>query len=230
MNDLWDRDLDSKVERTKNRPLASGAVTPVQAIGWLAAQLSAGLGILLQLNPYAQLVGASSLALVVTYPLTKRITGWPQAFLGLTFNWGALFGWAAVNGNIDWGIALPLYLSGVCWTLVYDTIYAHQDKVDDVAVGIKSTALTFGEASKKYFAGFAAANTGLLALAGYMAGCGDAYYAGVAAGAAHLAWQVGTVDLNSREDCQAKFVSNKWYGALIFSGIMADRVIGPLLL
>ena len=145
VNDLWDRDLDGKVERTKTRPLPSGAVSPLQAVGWLGAQLGLGLGVLLQLNEYSQALGASSLALVVTYPLMKRVTGWTQAFLGLTFNWGALLGWAAVRGACDWTVVLPLYFGGVAWTLVYDTIYAHQDKKDDVLAGIKSTALTFGK-------------------------------------------------------------------------------------
>lgn len=195
-----------------------------------------------------------------------------QAFLGLTFNWGALFGWAAVHGACDWGAVLPLYAAGVCWTLVYDTIYAHQvgcgtgvrlwlcggcmpplaepahvaparpdltttrrnpgtntctqDKADDVKAGIRSTALTFGPRTKAYCAGFGAASTALLAAAGAATGAGPAYYAGVAACAAHLGWQVGTVDLDSPADCHAKFVSNAWFGALLFSGILADRLLG----
>ncbi|KAI7844803.1 hypothetical protein COHA_001683 [Chlorella ohadii] len=228
INDLWDRNLDKQVERTRSRPLAAGTVTPAQAVAFLAAQLSAGLAILLQLNPYSQVVGASSLALVAAYPAMKRITGWPQAFLGLTFNWGALFGWAAARGACDWAVVLPLYASGVCWTLVYDTIYAHQDKHDDVKAGIRSTALTFGARTKTYCAGFGAASVALLAATGQAAGCGPAYYAGVAACAAHLAWQIGTVDLDNAADCNAKFVSNTWYGALLFAGILADRLLGAL--
>ncbi|EFN55161.1 hypothetical protein CHLNCDRAFT_9858, partial [Chlorella variabilis] len=224
INDLWDRELDRRVERTRGRPLAAGAVTPAQAVAFLAAQLSAGLAILVQLNPYSQLLGASSLALVAAYPLMKRVTGWPQAFLGLTFNWGALLGWAAVHGSCQWGVVLPLYASGVCWTLVYDTIYAHQDKSDDVKAGIRSTALTFGPRTKHYCAAFGAGAIALLALTGQAAGCGPAFYAGVTAAAGHLAWQVTTVDLDSGPDCQAKFVSNAGYGALVFAGILADRL------
>jgi 4-hydroxybenzoate polyprenyltransferase len=223
VNDLWDRDLDGKVERTKTRPLPSGAVSPLQAVGWLGAQLGLGLGVLLQLNEYSQALGASSLALVVTYPLMKRLTGWPQAFLGLTFNWGALLGWAAVRGACDWTVVLPLYFGGVAWTLVYDTIYAHQDKKDDVLAGIKSTALTFGKHNREYLAAFVVANAAFNFAAGISAGCGVPYYAGVAAAVAHLGWQAATVNFDDAEDCGNKFRSNFWYGALLFAGIAADK-------
>jgi 4-hydroxybenzoate polyprenyltransferase len=226
VNDLWDQELDRKVGRTRNRPLASRQVTTLQATGWLAAQLSAGLGVLLQLNPYSQILGASSLALVASYPLMKRITGWPQAFLGLTINWGALMGWAAARGACDWTVVLPLYISGVCWTLVYDTIYAHQDKVDDMTVGIRSTALTFGARNKQYLTGFSATSIACLAVAGHMGGCGAPFYAAVTAAAAHLSWQVATVDLDDPEDCALKFASNTWYGALVSGGIVVDRLLG----
>ncbi|KAK3039499.1 hypothetical protein RJ639_028081, partial [Escallonia herrerae] len=135
INDLLDQDIDKQVERTKLRPVASGALTPFKGICFLGFQLLLGLGILLQLNNYSRILGASSLLLVFSYPLMKRLTFWPQAYLGLTFNWGALLGWAAVKGNLDPAVVLPLYLSGVFWTLVYDTIYAHQDKEDDLKVG-----------------------------------------------------------------------------------------------
>lgn len=225
INDMWDRDLDRKVERTKLRPLASGAVTQIQALGWLGLQLTAGLGILLQLNHYSQVLGASSLGLVATYPLMKRITGWPQAFLGLTFNWGALLGWAAVQGSCDWNAVLPLYASGVAWTMVYDTIYAHQDKVDDVKVGIQSTALTFGDATKKYLVGFAGINIASMALAGSALNCNIPFYMGLTAGALQLGWQIKTVDLDDPQDCASKFKSNWWYGLFIFSGIVADKLL-----
>ncbi|KAF8020172.1 hypothetical protein BT93_G0774 [Corymbia citriodora subsp. variegata] len=127
INDLLDRDIDVMVERTKSRPIASGLLTPFQGLCFLGFQLLLGLGILLQLNNYSRILGASSLLLVFSYPLMKRFTFWPQAYLGLTFNWGALLGWSAVKGSLDPHIVLPLYFSGVFWTLVYDTIYAHQD-------------------------------------------------------------------------------------------------------
>ncbi|XP_004492586.1 4-hydroxybenzoate polyprenyltransferase, mitochondrial [Cicer arietinum] len=225
INDLIDRDIDTKVERTKLRPVASGLLTPFQGLSFLGFQLLLGLGILLQLNNYSRVLGASSLLLVFSYPLMKRFTFWPQAFLGLTFNWGALLGWAAVKGNLDPSIVLPLYASGVCWTLVYDTIYAHQDKEDDLKVGVKSTALHFGDSTKEWLTGFGIASVGSLALSGFNAELGWPYYAFLVAASGHLGWQIWTVDLSSRSDCNRKFVSNKWFGAIIFGGILAGRLV-----
>ncbi|ETE58024.1 4-hydroxybenzoate polyprenyltransferase, mitochondrial, partial [Ophiophagus hannah] len=126
INDMWDVDYDKKVVRTANRPLAAGELTHFQALVFLGTQLSLALGVLLCLNYYSIILGASSLFLVVTYPLMKRITYWPQLYLGLVFNWGALLGWSAVHGSCNWSVCLPLYFSSICWTLLYDTIYAHQ--------------------------------------------------------------------------------------------------------
>ncbi|KAK7695527.1 Para-hydroxybenzoate--polyprenyltransferase, mitochondrial precursor (PHB:polyprenyltransferase) [Cerrena zonata] len=145
INDMWDKNLDKAVARTKDRPLARGDITPTQAFGFLGVQLTGGLAVLTQLNWYSILLGASSLSVVTIYPFMKRITYWPQAVLGLAFNWGALLGWSAVAGAVNWSVCLPLYAGGICWTLVYDSIYAHQDKTDDVTVGIRSTALLFGQ-------------------------------------------------------------------------------------
>ncbi|KAG0238028.1 Para-hydroxybenzoate--polyprenyltransferase, mitochondrial precursor (PHB:polyprenyltransferase) [Actinomortierella wolfii] len=229
INDLWDRDFDKKVERTKERPLASGAVTPKQAIAFLGLQLSAGLAVLTQLNVYSILLGASSLSLVVTYPAMKRITYWPQVVLGLAFNWGALLGSSAMLEACNWPVALPLYASGVCWTLVYDTIYAHQDKKDDIKIGVKSTALRFGEKTPTYLAAFSTGMISLLALSGYMNDQGPLFYAlSVGGAAAHLAWQLRTVDYNNPANCWSKFAANKWTGALIFSGIFGDYALQML--
>lgn len=223
INDLWDRDIDDKVERTKIRPITSGAISPKQAIAFLGLQLTAGLGILTQLNLYSILLGAGSLSLVVTYPLMKRVTYWPQVVLGLAFNWGALLGWSAMTGTLDVTVAGPLYLGGVCWTLVYDTIYAHQDKKDDVKVGVKSTALRFGEKTPEWLAGFSSAFVGMTALAGYMNDQGLPFYAiSVVGTAAHLAWQLKTVNYNDPASCWSKFKSNTWTGAILWSGIIAD--------
>ncbi|MCL7035617.1 hypothetical protein MKW94_029014 [Papaver nudicaule] len=224
VNDLLDRDIDTKVERTRLRPVASGRLTPFQGIGFLGFQLLLGLGILVQLNNYSIVLGASSLLLVFTYPLMKRLTFWPQAYLGLTFNWGALLGWTAVKGSLDPAIVLPLYMSGVCWTLVYDTIYAHQDKEDDLKVGVKSTALRFGALTKKWVTGFGIASISSLGLSGYNADLGWPFYASLMAASGQLAWQIWTVDLSSRADCNRKFVSNKWFGATVFSGILFGRL------
>lgn len=126
INDMWDKDIDAKVERTKNRPLVSGQISQLDALIFLSGQLSVGLMILTQLNWPSIVLGASSLGLVVIYPLMKRITYWPQLMLGMTFNWGALLGWCATQGTVNWAVCLPLYAAGVSWTIVYDTIYAHQ--------------------------------------------------------------------------------------------------------
>jgi 4-hydroxybenzoate polyprenyltransferase len=147
INDLWDRDLDRKVERTRSRPIASGAVSVRQALIFLAILLSLGLLILLQLSWLPIGLGVLSLLLVVVYPLMKRVTWWPQAFLGLTFNFGVLIGWAEVQETLSFPM-LVLYVGGIFWTLAYDTVYAHQDKEDDMLAGIKSTALLFGRYSK----------------------------------------------------------------------------------
>ncbi|KAJ4958833.1 hypothetical protein NE237_025944 [Protea cynaroides] len=224
VNDLLDTDIDKKVERTKLRPVASSVLTPFQGLSFLGVQLLLGLGILLQLNNYSIVLGASSLLLVFSYPLMKRFTFWPQAFLGLTFNWGALLGWAAVKGSLDPAIVLPLYISGVFWTIVYDTIYAHQDKEDDLKVGVKSTALRFGDLTKNWVTGFAIACISSLTLCGFNADIGWPYYASLMAASGHLAWQIWTVDLSSRADCNRMFVSNKWFGAIIFSGILVGKL------
>lgn len=144
VNDLWDRKLDAQVARTASRPLAAGTVKIWQAFMLLFVLLFLGLLILVQLSPLAIWIGVFSVILVVTYPLMKRITWWPQAFLGLTFNIGTLMGWAAVTGGMYWS-ALLLYAAGFFWTIGYDTIYACQDKEDDELVGIRSTARLFGD-------------------------------------------------------------------------------------
>ncbi|MBL4590254.1 MAG: 4-hydroxybenzoate octaprenyltransferase, partial [Alphaproteobacteria bacterium] len=153
INDLWDRNLDKQVERTQSRPLASGAVSVKQTLVFLAILLGIGLLILLQMNSLTIILGVISLGFVITYPLMKRITWWPQAFLGLTFNFGALMGWSAVTGVIELPAVL-LYIGGFFWTLGYDTIYAHQDTEDDALIGIKSTARLFGKHSQKWIVGF----------------------------------------------------------------------------
>lgn len=225
INDMWDKDFDKQVERTNKRPLASGAITYPQAWGFLAAQLSAGLGILLQLNWYSVAMGASSLALVAAYPLMKRVTYWPQAFLGLTFNYGAILGWAAVHGSCDWQVVLPLYAGGIAWTIVYDTLYAHQDKKDDQQIGVRSTALLFGDNTTPILNAFSAATIAGLGAAGYAAGLDWPFYAGLLGGAGHLAWQVNTAKLDDPQNLQQRFGSNKWFGALMFASIVAGKAI-----
>jgi 4-hydroxybenzoate polyprenyltransferase len=221
-NDIVDRNFDAKVARTALRPIPSGQVSVRQAVLFLIAQLLAGLVILLAFNRFTILLGVLSLVLVFAYPLMKRVTYWPQAFLGLTFNWGALMGWAAVTGALGWP-ALALYAGGIAWTLHYDTIYAHQDKEDDALVGVKSTALKFGAQTRPWLAGFSAAAVLLFALA--MAGLGWPAWIAVALVAIHLAWQVAAVDLDDPADCLAKFRANRGIGWILLAGIAAGQLL-----
>jgi 4-hydroxybenzoate polyprenyltransferase len=232
INDLWDQDIDAKVERTASRPLASGDLTTNQAIGFLALQLTAGLSVLVSLphTYYCFVWGAASLPLVVIYPLMKRYTNWPQLVLGLTFNWGAWMGWAATYGSMDYTVIAPLYLSGVTWTLVYDTIYANQDKEDDAALGLKSTALTFGkdvEKHKQMLHLFAAMTYGQWLLAGYntMDMAMLPYAAGVTTAYGHLVWQIRTADLDNPHNLAERFRSNAAVGAIVFASIVAGKVL-----
>ncbi|XP_034450659.1 4-hydroxybenzoate polyprenyltransferase, mitochondrial [Hippoglossus hippoglossus] len=224
INDMWDKDFDTKVSRTATRPIASGAISRMQALVFLGGQLSLALGVLLCLNNYSIALGAASLSLVVSYPLMKRITYWPQFVLGLTFNWGALLGWSAVQGSCDWSVCLPLYFSGVMWTLIYDTIYAHQDKEDDIKVGVKSTALRFQEQTKPWLSGFTVAMMSGLVVAGVNAEQTLPYYAVLSAVAVHLTHQIYTLHINKPEDCWKKFVSNRNLGLLLFLGIVAGNL------
>mmetsp|Transcript_5672 Transcript_5672/g.12007 ORF Transcript_5672/g.12007 Transcript_5672/m.12007 type:complete len:535 (-) Transcript_5672:1410-3014(-) len=235
INDMWDAKYDKQVTRTKSRPLASGALSYNQAWMFLAAQLSAGLAVLLSLEPHLQdcfVWGAASLPLVGMYPLMKRYTNYPQLVLGLTFNWGAIMGWVAVHGNnVDWSVVGPLYASGVCWTLIYDTLYAHQDKADDAKLGLKSTALTFGEeGTKPVLTALTGAAWGCWMMAGYNVGFGDVldaplYYGGVSAAAAHLLWQVHTADLNNVENLAHRFRSNNVVGWMVFASCVGGNLM-----
>ncbi|CAD6565249.1 MAG: Para-hydroxybenzoate--polyprenyltransferase, mitochondrial precursor (PHB:polyprenyltransferase) [Cyphobasidiales sp. Tagirdzhanova-0007] len=225
INDLWDRDIDDKVDRTRLRPLAAKTVTPLQAVSFLGLQLSVGLAILTQLNVYSILLGASSLAIVVVYPLMKRITYWPQFVLGLAFNWGALLGSSAILGTTNWEVALPLYAGSICWTIVYDTIYAHQDKTDDIDANVRSTALLFGSATKPILSAFSLSFLSLLTCAGHLNSQGLPFYlVSVGGAAAHLAWQLRGLKQNDRADCWMRFASNRDLGAIVWSGLMLDYV------
>jgi len=224
INDMWDRDIDAKVERTKDRPLVNGDVSMKQAVVFLGGQLGIGFSILLQLNWYSVILGVSSLALVVTYPLMKRFTYWPQLVLGFTFNWGALLGYSAIQGHIEPYICLPLYFAGVCWTIIYDTIYAHQDRLDDLSIGIKSTAIKFNEDTKLWLSGFSVAMISSLLLSGALSSQTWPYYTSVGLVASHLANQLYTLNINSPSDCSKKFFSNTWIGFILFSGIVLGNL------
>ena len=225
INDIGDRKVDAKVERTKNRPIASGRITVPNAVAFLGAQLGLGSVVLYQLDFNTQILGLMSLPLVATYPLMKRVTNLPQLFLGFTFNWGALMGWTAITGGVLEAPALALYGSGVCWTMVYDTIYAHQDIEDDKKIGIKSSARLFEKNTKAVLSTCGVgAISGLLA-SGYLAGVHWTFYPLlVSTAGTHLFWQIYTVDLKNRKDCGDKFRSNQTYGGLVLSSILAAKV------
>lgn len=223
VNDLWDRDLDRRVERTRGRPLASGAVTPLRALVFLAALGVVGLAILLQLNGAAIALGILSLVPVVLYPLAKRVTDFPQAVLGVTFGWGALLGSAAATGGLGWEAA-SLYATAIAWILGYDTIYAHQDREDDALVGIRSTALRFGERTRPFLAACYAATVALLALTGWIAGLNAWFYAALALPAALLARQVASLDIRDPAHCLALFKANREVGLAAALAFLIGRM------
>ena len=219
-NDIMDRDFDAKVARTTQRPIANGDLTVRQALLFMALLMLIGLAVLIPMGQAAAMVAIASLVLVVIYPLMKRVTYWPQFFLGLAFNWGILVAWAAVTGGLGLPAAL-LYAAGIAWTLGYDTIYAHQDKEDDALIGVKSTALKFGANTKPWLWGFYAVTLVLTAAAGATAGLAWPFYVLLALGAVQLAWQVIDLDLDDPADCLAKFHSNRYFGFILLAGFVA---------
>lgn len=217
VNDMADRDYDRHVERTRTRPLASGELSMRQAGGLLLVLLMIALAIACALGIKVVLWSALSLVFVAAYPFMKRITWWPQAFLGLTFNWGALMGWVAVKGDVEWPAAL-LYMGGIFWTLGYDTIYAHQDKDDDIRIGVKSTALYLGQRSRIWIAVFYLTAFLFWVFTGVTAGAGQAYYAGLALVLLHFIWQVYRLDIKNSAVCMKLFRSNAVLGLIFFLG------------
>ena len=222
-NDIVDRDFDARVERTKLRPIPSGAVGVKAAWVFLALQCLVGLAVLLMLSPLAIVLGVSSLAIVAIYPFMKRVTYWPQFVLGLAFNWGALMGYAAARNELTLAPVL-LYLGGIAWTLGYDTIYAHQDKDDDALIGVKSTALKFGAATHRWMWGFYGLMTAALVATGIAGALGPIYYIGIALAAAHLARQIVKLDVDDASLCLALFRSNRDFGLIFFAAIAVDRI------
>lgn len=221
-NDIVDRDLDRKVERTQSRPLASGAVSLKAAWIWLIILCLVGLVVLLQLNRVAQIAALGSLALVAAYPYMKRITWWPQVWLGLVFSWGALVGWLVIDPQFN-SAMIALYLGSVFWVIGYDTIYALQDLEDDAMVGIRSSALRLGENIK-----FGVLVFYLLAVVGWTSAIwlvrpDPIALIALAPVVLHLFWQVGTLNEGNGQDALAKFRSNRFAGLLIF---LACLVVG----
>jgi 4-hydroxybenzoate polyprenyltransferase len=223
-NDITDRDLDARVERTRSRPIPAGQVSVTRALIFLIAQALIGLAVLVQFNRFAIATGIASLIIVAIYPFMKRITWWPQVVLGLAFSWGALMGFAVILGRIDL-TALALYAGSIAWVIGYDTIYAHQDAEDDALIGIKSTARLFGARTHEALAVFYSFAVILIGVGLALAGAHWFAWIGLCAFAAHLAWQIRRLDIGNPALCLRVFKSNRDAGLLLFAGLLVDAAM-----
>lgn len=221
-NDIVDRKLDAVVERTAGRPLAQGHLTLAEAYVFLVVLLLLGFLVLLQLQPFAVVVGLCSLALAIFYPYAKRLIHCPQLILGLAFNWGVLVAWSAVKGQLDFHI-VPLYVAGVVWTIGYDTIYAHQDKKGDTLAQVKSSALFFGEKTRMWLWGLYGLTVALLAVNGLINALSVFYYFFVMLVAGHFAWQIMAVRFESPHSCLRVFRSNTLVGGVVLAGLIVGK-------
>jgi 4-hydroxybenzoate polyprenyltransferase len=223
-NDITDRDLDAKVERTRSRPLPAGQINVAQAFAFLVLLALIGLAVLLQFNRFAILTGIASLVIVAIYPFMKRVTWWPQVVLGLAFSWGALMGFAVTLERIDL-TALTLYAGSIAWVIGYDTIYAHQDAEDDALIGVKSTARLFGARTHRALAVFYSLAVILIGAALALAGARWPAWIGLVAFAAHLVWQIRRLDIADGALCLRIFKSNRDAGLLLFAGLLVDAAM-----
>ena len=226
-NDLVDREIDAQVARTRSRPLPSGQVSPRGAFIFMLALCLIGLLVLLSFNGTTIWLGLGVIPIVALYPFVKRFSHWPQAVLGLAFNWGALLGWPAALGRLDWP-AVVLYAGAVAWTVGYDTIYAHQDREDDDLIGLKSTALRFGRATKPWLIAFYGFAWLAITAAGLMANAGTAFLIGMLAAAAQLAWQVATLDIDNAENCLSRFRSNRDFTVIVLGAMVVDTALAAI--
>ncbi|WP_337997353.1 4-hydroxybenzoate octaprenyltransferase [Oleispirillum naphthae] len=223
VNDLADRDFDGKVERTATRPIPAGQVSVKAALVFLACVMLAGFAVLVQFNRHTILLGVASIPVFAVYPFMKRVTYWPQFWLGLAFNWGALAGWSAITGGLA-APALLLYAGGICWTLGYDTIYAHQDKADDVKIGVLSTALALGSRTRLFLTAIYPLALACIAAAFLAAQTGPWAWPFLGAAGGHLAWQVITLDIDDPPNCLKRFKSNRDFGLLVTLAALAAHV------
>eukprot|EP01040_Poterioochromonas_malhamensis_P000299 gene299-313_t len=223
INDLWDQDFDKKVERTKTRPLASGQITTNDALKFLFLQLSGGLAVLLTFNQTSIITGFASMPLVVIYPLMKRFTNWPQTILGLTFNWGCWVGYTCIHDVVNYQAILPLYLSGVCWTLVYDTIYGYQDRQDDKKIGVKSVPLTLGDHPQWPLTAISAGMFGGLLYTGYQMDYTLPFYVGTSLVWSHMLWQIWSAELDNTPNLWQRFTANVYIGGAVTASMIAGH-------
>ncbi len=224
LNDIADRNFDGRVARTALRPIPAGEVSVKQAVAFMALLTAIGAAVLFEFNLATILIGLASLPLIAIYPFMKRVTWWPQFFLGLAFNWGALVGWAALAGGLS-APPLLLYLAGIFWTLGYDTIYACQDKEDDALIGVKSTARLFGANARRWIVAFYGAMLGWLLLAGFVGGVHWAYLGGLAVVAWRLMDQATRTDLESPAACLKAFRSNRDVGLLLLAAMLVAALV-----
>lgn len=220
LNDIFDRDIDKHVERTRYRPLTSGQITLKKALWFLFAQLLACGLLLFAINPMSRWLAVALLPIVVIYPLCKRVTYWPQAVLGVCFNWGMLMAWSDTRNIVPPG-AIAVYVGTILWQIGYDTIYAYIDVRDDRRLGLHSTALRFGDAGKLWIAGFYIATVALWTAGGYGVGMAWPYYVGMAMIAIHLAWQLRRLDLQRPELGLGLFRANLWVGVMLVAASLA---------
>ncbi len=223
-NDIADRKIDAQVARTKSRPIASGAISVKTAVKVLAILLTLALLILLQFNYLTIGLGVFILLPILIYPFMKRITYWPQAMLSLCFSWGCLMGWTAIKGSIDLP-ALLMTIAAFTWTMGFDTIYAHQDKEDDAVIGMKSTALKFGDNTQTWLIGFYGLTIILLYAVGMLIGAQLIYFTAIGMAALHASWQIGTLKLDDADNCLHRFKSNGVFGLIVFIGFTADHLM-----
>jgi len=218
-NDIIDREIDARVARTASRPLPSGQVTVERAIAWMMLQALIGLAVLVTFNATTIRLALGSLALIAVYPFMKRITYWPQVWLGLTFNWGALVGWTSVTNSLS-AAAFWLYAGGILWTIGYDTIYAHQDKEDDALIGVKSTAIKLADRTKFWLRVFY--DGAWIAFLGAIISAGGGFfsYVGLLLVGIHFLWQIRWLDIGNPQNCLMIFSSNRNLGIIFFAGLV----------
>lgn len=224
VNDVFDHKLDAQVERTRHRPIASGAIKPWQGIAFACACCLIGLLIVLQMGMLTFWLAVASLPLIALYPLMKRITWWPQVFLGIIFNWGAMMGFAAIQHTLPLA-SFVLYLACFFWTLSYDTIYAFQDKADDEVAGIKSTARVLGNDARKTILIWSGVSFALLLLAGAIGGLSPLFYLGMLIALIHMGWILKNWRMEDSASSLASFQANTTFGWIVLAAMMAGRVI-----
>jgi len=222
VNDMLDKDLDALIPRTQTRPLPSGQVSMFQASVFVVLLLAISVWPLMQLNQYTFRLAFSCLGFIALYPLMKRVTYWPQLVVGICVNWGVLVGAASVVGAVDWHVYLPLYMGAICWTMVYETAYARQDREEDIKHGMHSTTILFGEKIRPILAMFSFVSCSLMAYAGIRNGHGYPFFVGVTIGTAQLIRYLATADFENKESCDAALLDCSWFGFWASAGAMAD--------